>query len=122
MKRKVIKRAKRGKYNAIRTQTADGITHASKKEAARWLFLLEQQAKGVIRDLRRQVKYELHVQDIKVGSYIADFVYLHPEKGLVVTDVKSKATITALYRRNKKHLWIEFGINVIEVFDPLEPV
>ena len=106
----------------MRTTTPDGLTHASKKEAARWLFLKDLEANGVIRDLRRQVKYELHVQGIKVGSYIADFVYIHPQKGLVVTDVKSKATITALYRRNKKHMWIEHGIDVIEVFDPNEPV
>ena len=113
---------RRSKYGAIRTTTSDGISHASKKEAARWVFLLDLQANGVIRNLRRQVRYNLHVQGVKIGGCIPDFEYTICKTGKQVTeDVKgSKFTLTPLYRRNKRHLLVEHGISMVEVFKPDE--
>ena len=106
----------------MRCETLDGVKHASKKEAARWLFLKELEAAGVITNLRRQVRYDLCVEGIKIGGYIADFVYTHPSKGVVVSDVKSIRTAKLpLFRRNKRHMAAQFGIDVVEVFDPHEP-
>ena len=124
MRRKAIKGAKkRSKFKNIRTTTSDGFTFASKKEAARWLFLLEQQAKGIITKLHRQVRYDLHVEGVKIGGCIPDFQYVVCETGRLATeDVKSWASITPLYRRNKKHLAVEHKIDMVEVFDPQEPV
>ena len=125
MKRKAIKRkSKRNKFGNIRVETFDGVKHASKKEAARWLFLLDQQTKGVIRDLRRQVRHPLHVCGVKIGTCIPDFEYVVCDSGKeIVEDVKSFRTARLpLFRRNKRHMMAEFGIDVIEVFNPQEPV
>ena len=117
--KRTIKPKKRGKFNNTRCETSDGAKHASKKEAARWLFLLEQQAKGIISHLRRQVRYDLHVNGIKIGGCIPDFQYIVCETGMQITeDVKSWASMTPLYRRNKKHLAAEHNINMVEVFEP----
>ena len=110
---------KKSKFHNIRTTTPDGLTHASKKEAARWVFLLELQAKGVICDLRRQIRYPLHVNGVKIGTYIADHQFVWEATGIPqVEDVKSVRTAKLpLFRRNKKHMWAEYGIDVIEVFE-----
>lgn len=109
---------KRSKYRNVRTETPDGVKHASKKEAARWQFLKDLEAKGVIRGLRRQVRYNLHVNGIKVGACIPDFEYVVVKTGQSATeDVKpSKYFITPIYRRNKLHLLAEHGVSMVEVF------
>jgi len=109
---------KRSKFKNIRT-TIGGITFASKKEAARWLFLKELEAAGVIDRLERQIRYPLHVNEIRIGTYIPDFRYWVNGE-MRVEDVKGK--LTALYRRSAKHLAAQYGINVIEVYRPDEPV
>jgi len=99
----------------------DGVRWHSKKEYARWLVLLKMEKAGEISDLRRQVSFPLHVNGIKVATYNADFVYF--VKGVVVIeDVKAtkrpgqklSATSTATYRRNKKHLKAEYGLDILE--------
>lgn len=86
---------KNNKYNNIKTHSPDGILHDSKKEAMRWCQLKLLQKTGVIKDLDRQVKFELIPKQDgeKPVSYIADFVYYDKELGVkVVEDVKSPAT------------------------------
>ena len=51
--------AKPGKYANEKTPTADGITHDSKAEAARWDELCMLERGGAVSELRRQVAYEL---------------------------------------------------------------
>jgi hypothetical protein len=72
---------RRGRGSGIKTEV-DGITFASKIEAAHYKTLLLRLKAGEIRDLRLQVRFPLfacpHVQDtkkVKVCDYIADFVY-----------------------------------------------
>jgi hypothetical protein len=93
------------------------VKHASKKEAARWLFLCEQQALGIIKDLRRQTRWPLIVNGVKIGAYVDDFNYVIVETGaFVVEDVKSERTAKLpLYRRSKKHLLAQYNINIVEV-------
>ena len=111
---------KRSKYNNIRTETPDGVKHASKAEAARWVYLKGLEAKGEIRDLRRQVRHPLTVNGVKVGTYISDHEFTWTETGLPqIEDVKSIRTAKLpLFRRNKKHMAAEHGIDVIEIFKP----
>jgi len=114
------KRKRRPKFNNIRT-TIDGVTFASKKEAARWVFLKGLEANGVICDLQRQVRYPLHVNGKRIGTYIPDFEYtIVATKQPITEDVKGK--LTPLYRRSAKHLLAEYNIAVVEVFKPEEPV
>jgi hypothetical protein len=71
----------------------DGIRFDSKKEAARWKDLCLLQQAGLIRSLKRQVKFELLPKngDERSLTYIADFTYQEDGKN-IVEDVKSDAT------------------------------
>lgn len=93
----------------------DGILFDSKKEAGAYSVLKLLEKQGIISDLELQPKYELLVNDIKIGIYIADFkFYDKKKKRWRVTDVKGIQT--KIFRRNKKHLKAQYGIDV-EVWD-----
>ena len=103
----------------------DGITFDSKKEASRYLELMELQKAGQISDLELQKKYELIPSqriDGKVVeravTYIADFVY--KENGeTVVEDVKGyrnpQAAGYAKFAIKRKLMLYTHGIRVREV-------
>ena len=98
---------KQNKYKAVKT-TVDGVTFHSKKEASRYVDLMNLQKSGYISNLRLQPEFPLMVNGKKIGKYIADFSYVC--KGVrVIEDVKSKATITPVYRLKKK---------ILETYDP----
>lgn len=76
------------KYRNVRTVTPDGNKHASKAESKRWGELQLLERAGEIRNLRRQVPYELapavQLKSRQLGvvprkspslRYVADFVY-----------------------------------------------
>jgi len=65
---------KRNKYNA-RSVVIDGIRFASQAEADRDAELQILAKRGVIFDLKRQPKFPLIVNGVKVGTYIADWRY-----------------------------------------------
>lgn len=114
--------------------TVDGILFDSKKEADRYLELKLMERLGTIRDLQRQVAFELipaqyerfaryskngrRLEDgirciEKKCVYIADFVYEQDGKK-VVEDVKSKATRTPEYIIKRKLMLERFGIRIRE--------
>ena len=111
------------KYNAKKCEY-EGITFDSKKELKRYIILRELEKKGEIRNLERQVKYELiptqRGEDGKVVErgcrYIADFKY---EKGgkTVVEDVKGCRYGQAynLFVMKRKLMLFIHGIQVREV-------
>lgn len=117
--------------------TSDGNLHDSRKEARRWQELVLLERAGVIRDLRRQVKFvlipsqtEVYERYGKTGqrlkdgerviekecSYVADFVYYDVESGkTVVEDTKSEPTRTKEYRIKKKlMLWVH-KVKIVEI-------
>jgi hypothetical protein len=111
------------KYHAKPT-TVDGIRFASKAEARRWQHLMLMQKAGYIRDLQRQVPFELAPAVIFMQPkkrkkpalrYVADATYTDAVTGeFVVEDVKGGAA-TPLFRA-KKHLMLSVhGIEVREV-------
>lgn len=94
----------------------------SKHEYRRWAELQEMVERHEISDLKTQVRYPLHVVDHLtglpkvVGHYVADFVYFDMATGEYITeDAKSKTTITPVYRRSKRHMKVEYGIDIHEV-------
>lgn len=108
----------------------NGITFDSKKEARRYIELLNMLAAGEISDLQLQVKYVLIPAQreldtigkrggIKKGklierecTYIADFVY-QKDGETVVEDAKGMRT--EVYKIKKKlMLWVH-GIRIMEV-------
>lgn len=123
------------KYKNIETTTSDGIRHASIKEANRWCELKMLERAGRIRELDRQVSFELiprqteavlryskegkRLKDgLKVVErsvvYKADFVYYDVASGCnVVEDTKGKKTKDYVIKR-KLMLW-RHGIRIKEI-------
>ena len=110
--------AKKSKFNAQRT-IMDGEKFDSRKEADRWRELRTMEIVGVIKNLRRQVKYELIPAQVKPSggkerpvNYFADFVYEQNGR-TVVEDVKGMRTPE--YKMKRKFLLWKFGIEIHEV-------
>lgn len=113
--------AKPSKYRAVKT-TVDGITFASKAEAARYGELKRLQTFGLITDLVLQPSFELApgvlIQGAKRRSpplrYVADFAYTDADTGQRITE-DTKGMLTPVYKI-KRHLMATIhGINIKEV-------
>lgn len=96
----------------------NGIRFHSKKEAMRYQDLLLLEKNNYIKDLILQPKIPLIVNNKTIGSYIGDFQYYDIQmQKTVLEDVKSKITITPLYRLKKKILMTyKPPIEITEVF------
>ena len=122
---------RRNKYGA-RKVTKNGLIYDSKKEARRAAFLETLEKEGVIRDLRRQVKFVLiptQREPDTLGprggrkpgkvierecSYIADFVYIDTKKGETVIE-DTKGVRTKEYIIKRKLMLERFGIQIKEI-------
>lgn len=106
----------KNKYNAKKT-TVDGVTFDSTREAERYCELKLLQKAGQIRDLQWQVPFVLFNKDAygRKLVYKADFVYRQKDE-IVVEDVKSKATKTAVYKLKKRIVAEKYGITIREVY------
>lgn len=92
--------------------TVDSMRFDSKAEAGRWGQLVAAQEAGAITNLRRQVRYPLDVNGLRVCDYVADHVY--DENGVtVVEDVKGMET--AVYRIKRKLMLAVYGVAIREV-------
>ena len=88
-------RKRSGKYNAV-SQTVDGISFHSKKEAAYYGQLkLELRAK-LIKEFKRQVAFDLFAWSpegrVRVCAHIVDFLVTLPDGATEVREVKGFAT------------------------------
>jgi hypothetical protein len=110
-------KAKPTKYRNRPFRDAAGVYWHSRKEYRHWLVLRAAEAAGLIRGLRRQVRYRLTVNGIEVGAYVADFVFFDSETGrTVIQDVKSEVTRKlSLYKIKSKLMEACYGIQVEEV-------
>lgn len=121
----------RNKYKNTKVEV-DGIVFDSKKEARRWEELRLAQSAGAIRDLKRQVRFELipaqrepdrrgsrggvikgRVIERKV-DYIADFVYTDIYNAMVVVE-DTKGLKTPDYIIKRKLMLYIHGIRVKEI-------
>ena len=104
------------KYGNIKTITSDGIKHDSMKEANRWCELNILQRVGIIRDLQRQVKFELLPKQDgeRAVYYIADFVYYNVEEGKKVVE-DTKGVRTEAYKLKRKMMLYFHGIRIKEL-------
>lgn len=115
------------KYRNIKTKATDGTVFDSRREAERYEQLLILERVGKIKDLQRQVRYELipaqyetyeryskkgeRLKDgrrliEKACDYVADFVYTDTETGeSVVEDTKGCRTRDYIIKR-KLMLWV----------------
>lgn len=106
------------KFHAKKT-TVDGIVFDSKREAARYQELKLMERAGTIRDLRRQVRYELipafdcNGKHYRPTAYIADFVYIDAKTGEeIVEDVKGYRP--DIYRLKSKLFAYRYGVSILE--------
>lgn len=96
------------KYGAEKTEW-NGRVYDSKKEAKRAAALEQQEKFGIIKNLQKQVAFELQPgytnnqgKKIRPITYIADFVY-QKDNTMYVEDVKGSAkTLTDAYKIKKK--------------------
>lgn len=72
--------------------TIDGIKFQSTKEGNTYVEYKRMRDSGIIKDFKRQVRYEFVINGIKVSSYRADFVIELHNGGVQVVDVKSPMT------------------------------
>ena len=102
------------------------IFFRSKREAKCWIGLRQQEKAGLIRNLQRQVKFELQCPTFHergelfqappstVTTYAADFVYDRVDSGEhVVADAKGFPNDT--YPLKKKWMKLQYGIEIQEV-------
>jgi hypothetical protein len=115
---------KRKYHNTPTERAADGgktIRFDSRKEAARYDELMLLLRSGQIHELKLQPQFTLQEAyttpegaRVRAIRYQADFAY-NTGNGLVVEDVKSKATKTRVYAMKKKLMHEKFGITITEI-------
>ncbi len=111
--------SRQGKYGvapAAERTSRDGVVFDSKGELARWEELRLLERAGEVSELRRQVRYDLAVEGVKVGTYVADFSYLDHKGRHVVEDFKGVRT--PVYRLKKKLMLAIYGIHIHETDAP----
>lgn len=103
----------KNKYGARKLTAPDGQVFDSVKEYHRWGCLRLLERAGEIKDLKRQVKFELipKQEGERACYYIADFTYMENGK-LVVEDCKGFKT--DVYKIKKKLMLMEHGIRIRE--------
>lgn len=105
------------KYHA-RKIAVGGIEFDSRKEANRYAELVLMQRAGQIKNLQRQVEYELipRCGKERPAKYHADFCYTITATGeQVVEDVKSRITKTRDYILRRKLMNWRYNIQIKEV-------
>ncbi len=102
------------KYNSTKIRV-DGRLFDSKAEAARWQELQLLERAGEIKELERQVEYELipKQKGERAVKYIADFRYIDHEGKTVVED--TKGVKTPVYILKRKLMLRVHGIRIREV-------
>lgn len=110
-KNALVQPLKRSKFGNVKT-TVDGIVFDSAREARHWVELQAFESSGEIQKLKRQVSYELHVNEIKVCKIILDFECWVGDK-LIVLDSKGMRTPTYIIK--KKMLDAEYGLEIVEM-------
>lgn len=114
---------KPSKYRNTKCEHA-GIKFDSLKERSRWFELVQRQARGEIRDLRLQVRFELTPRKQRddgtwerASYYVADFAYLEVVSGkTVVEDVKSPSTRkNPAYVQKRKQMLAVHDITIKEI-------
>ena len=111
--------AKVSKYRNQRVEV-DGQMFDSKREAAAWMRLRAREQAGEIRNLRRQVPFDLmcpckdgEAMYAVVARYVSDFTYLDADDQMHVVD--AKGVRTQIYALKRKWLELQTGIAIEEI-------
>lgn len=98
------------KYKNVKVEV-DGFKFDSKAEAKYYGILKMRKLAGEL-TFERQVSYDLAVNGISVGKYIADFVLQFSDRKEVI-DVKGMKT--PIYNLKKKLMKAIYNLDIIEV-------
>ena len=118
LQQKRAPKPKRSKYHAEPTEV-NGITFASKREAACFEQLLIDVSRGdIVGSIELQPRFPLHVVrpdgiKVEVACYLADFRVTRRTGAVLVID--AKGVRTPVYALKKKMVEIEYQIRIIEV-------
>lgn len=96
----------------------DGITFDSGWEGERYCVLKVLKRQGEIKNLRLQVPFDIIINDHKVTTYIADFVY-EKDGEEIVED--AKGFITPEYRIKRELMKAVFNISILETYKHKRP-
>ena len=102
------------KYHNVISYNEKGERFASKRELSVYRLLQVLEEKGNIRELRKQVPFELYPTAkpfFNKMSYVADFVYMQGDK-LHVID--AKGVRTGVYKIKKRLMYERYGILIEE--------
>lgn len=105
---------RKNKYHNVISYNENGERFASKRELSVYRLLQALEEKGNIRELRKQVPFELYPTSkpfFHKLSYIADFTYMQGDKFHVI-DVKGVRT--GVYKIKKRLMYERFGILIEE--------
>ena len=109
---------KPNKFRNRLVKDVEGTFH-SVKEHRRWKDLKLLARTGHVRNLRRQIRFELVVNGVRLGAYVADHAYDERQADqwvAVVEDVKSEATdARAAYRLTRGLMLALHNITIREV-------
>ena len=134
------KSIKKNKYNNKKIVNEFG-TWDSKKEYQRYMFLQEAEKKGLIRDLKRQVRFELipaikeeYIEHLKTKDkvktktlqqaicYTCDFAY-YKDGEYIVSDVKaSPKMLPKEFILKEKLMFWRYGIRIKRVYKADEKI
>jgi hypothetical protein len=108
--RKLLAKPKKPKYRNKRV-TVDGITFASKREAAYYGELKMREKAGEIGAVELQKRYVLAINGILIGTYTADFAF-HDDKAKRYRVVDVKGFATREFQRTRRLMRAIHGIEV----------
>lgn len=99
------------KYRNVKTEF-EGIRFDSKKEAGRYAELKMLERSGEIKNLQRQVKFQIcpkMYENKRARYYVADFVYMTKKGEWIIEDVKSFITRkNAMYSLKKALVQVQY--------------
>lgn len=116
----------KNKYRNLKINHATFGKFDSKLEYETFLFLLSEEQKRRISNLKRQVAIDLTPKKNKFKvKYICDFIYIEKERGLIIAD--SKGIQTPEYRVKREWLlhqyrgfvFVEFYKGHVKEYEPL---
>ena len=111
------------KYHANATET-NKIRFDSAKEAKRYIYLMQLQKAGKIKNLKLQHQFTLQEgfkttdgESVRPIKYVADFTYEDEEGNFIIEDVKSEYTRGLKEYRLKNRLMASRGYKITEVIE-----
>lgn len=108
----MVKVKKTNKFNSRKIEI-DGFTFDSILEGTFYVYLKNLRDQGLIKDIERQIPFQLDENDPKIGMYYCDFSYFDIEKNKkIFIEIKTVITYSEDVFKLKMKLLGKQGINI----------